>query len=218
MIIGKIAYINLLPFHLFLKRYLRNSSDRSAWQYHKGVPSDINRKFQTGRVEAAVISSIFSSKYRCSDFGIVADKKVLSVLSCPGEYRADKASNTSNILAKILNAEGEIVIGDRALHRRKNGACKDLAELWYKKYRLPFVFARFCYRKNAKQYEKLAKNFLASHIKIPTYILKRYVKQSGLSQKEIKNYLTYIRYNIGIKEQYSLHKFLRLAKRKKYRR
>ncbi len=217
MIIGKIEYINLLPFHLFLKRYLRNSSDRDAWQYHQGVPSSINRKFQKGRVEAAVISSIVSPKYHCSDFGIVADKKVLSVLSCPGEFKADTASNTSNILAKILGVEGEIVIGDKALHR-KGDSCKDLAELWYKKYGLPFVFARFCYRKNSKQYKKLANDFLASHIKIPNYILKQYSKRSGISQKEIKTYLKYIRYNIGLKEKRSLHKFLRLAKKIKKNR
>ncbi|BAF70743.1 MqnA/MqnD/SBP family protein [Nitratiruptor sp. SB155-2] len=213
MIIGKIEYINLLPFHVFLKKRLRAPTDKKAWMYHQGVPSVINRKFQKGKVEAAMVSSIVSQRYRCSDFGIVADKKVLSVLVCPGKTLPDQASDTSNILAKILKMQGEVVIGDRALQRRKKQKCQDLAKLWYENFGLPFVFARFCYRKKSKQYEKLTKAFLQSHVKIPTYIIRGHMKRSGLSFQEINDYLTLIRYNVGIREKRSLKKFLKLAKK-----
>ncbi len=213
MIIGKIDYINLLPFYTFLKKKLKDSGSRKALEFYKGTPAGVNKKFIKGRVEAAVISSIFSPKYRCSDFGIVAYKRVLSVLVCPGELKEDKDSNTSNILAKVLGVQGEVQIGDKAL-LRKDRKCQDLASLWYQKTGLPFVFARFCYHsRRAKEYEALADNFLNSHTKIPTYLLKRYAKRSGISQKEIRNYLKLIGYKIGKKEKLGLKRFLHLAKK-----
>ncbi len=212
MIIGKIDYINLLPFYVFLKKRLKTSAARAALGYYKDVPSAINRAFAKGRIEAAVISSVVSGRYRCSDFGIVADKRVLSVLVCPGEQKDDSESNTSNVLAKILDQRGVVLIGDKALLRSQEAGCKDLASLWYERFGLPFVFARFCHRKNHALYDSLAKEFLRSKPKIPHYILKRYAARSGLSIKQIKNYLRLIRYDLGIEEQRSLKKFLQLAK------
>ena len=211
MIIGKIDYINLLPFYVFLKKRL-TSQEKAALNFYKGVPSQINKKFKKGRVEAAVISSIFSAKYSCSDFGIVAHKKVASVLVCPGESKTDSDSNTSNILAKILDLQGEILIGDKAL-RQRDKRCADLAQKWYEKYRLPFVFARFCYRKRSRIYRKLAEDFLKTRVKIPHYILQRYARRSGLGPKEIHSYLQLIGYTISAKEKRSLKKFLKMAKR-----
>ncbi|BCD62967.1 chorismate dehydratase [Nitratiruptor sp. YY08-26] len=210
MIIGKIDYINLLPFYVFLKKELKHSADKAALTYYKGVPSHINRLFIKGRVEAAMISSIVSKKYACTDFGIVAHKRVKSVIVCPGENKEDEESNTSNVLAKVLGIKGEVIIGDKAL--LKTDGCIDLAQKWYERYRLPFVFARFCYKKNPKAYKALAKKFLHSHTKIPHYILSRYTKRSGLSHKEIKNYLQLIDYKIGRKEKQSLKKFFQLQR------
>lgn len=212
MIIGKIDYINLIPFLVYLKKNLRSSSAKAALNYHKGVPSKINRAFAKGRIEAAVISSIVSKKYRCSDFGIVAHKKVLSVLVCEGEQKIDSDSGTSNVLAKVLGTQGEVLIGDKALKQRKQKRCKDLATLWYERTGLPFVFARFCYRRHAKKYEKLADNFLKKRVKIPSFILRRYAARSGLTRKEILEYLDLIHYRIGHQEKKGLKKFLKLAK------
>jgi len=211
MIIAKIDYINLLPFYVFLKRYLRSSSSKKALEYHKGVPSSINKAFEKGRIEAAMISSIVSRGKMCSDLGIIANKKVMSVILCPGEEKEDSESNTSNVLAKILGLKGEVLIGDKALAYKKKD-CIDLATKWYEKYGLPFVFARFCYKKKVKDYEKLSKTFLTSHVKIPHYLLKRYAKRSSLSPKEIKAYLKLICYKIGPKEKRALKKFFKLAK------
>lgn len=216
MIFAKIDYINLLPFYVFLKRYLKNSADRAALEHKKGVPSQINRDFRKGKIDAAFISSICSFRQKCTDVGIVAKKEVLSVLVCKGEDRKDFESNTSNVLAKVLNLKGEVLIGDKALKRRKiDDSCIDLAKEWYKRYRLPFVFARLCYKKDKKNFEKLSKKFLNSNIKIPRYILKKYVKRSGLSEKEILEYLSLISYKIDKKALTSLKKFIYLSKRVK---
>jgi len=210
MIIAKIDYINLLPFYVFLKRHLRSNSSKKALEYRKGVPSSINEAFKKRRIEAAMISSVVSKNERCSDFGIVAKKEVLSVLVCPGEEREDSESSTSNVLAKILGLQGEVLIGDKALSKRKKG-CVDLAKKWYERTGLPFVFARFCYKKRARAYEKLSKKFLSSNVKIPRYILKRYAKRSNLTPQEIDAYLDLIHYEIGHKEKRSLKKFFKLA-------
>ncbi|WP_281951586.1 MqnA/MqnD/SBP family protein [Nitrosophilus kaiyonis] len=216
MIFAKIDYINLLPFYVFLKRYLKNPSDRAALFHKKGVPSKINQDFKNNRVDAAFISSIYSYNQKCTNLGIVAKKEVLSVIVCNGKEKDDIESNTSNVLAKILNLKGEVLIGDKALKRRKiDNSCVDLAKEWYKKYKLPFVFARLCYKKNPKINKKIEKKFLNSHLKIPQYILKKYVKRSSLSQKEILHYLSLIEYKIDKKAEKSLKKFIYLSRRVK---
>ncbi|HIE35552.1 MAG TPA: hypothetical protein EYP79_05095 [Campylobacterales bacterium] len=216
MIFGKIDYINLLPFYIFLKKELKSSSFRAALEHKKGVPSKINKDFKKRKIDAAFISSICSKNKKCTNLGIVAKKDILSVIVCPGKKRLDLESNTSNILADILNQEGEVLIGDKALKRSKNDKnCKDLAKLWFEKYRLPFVFARLCYNKDKKLYKKLTKKFLNKKIKIPRYILLKYSKKSTLLPQEILDYLSLIEYKIGKKEEIALKKFLYLSKRKK---
>ena len=209
--LGHIDYINLLPFHIFLKKYYFYYTTK------KSYPSKINKMFEKKIVDAAFISSIKSKNKTCLDAGIVAEKKVLSVLVCDGENKDDFESNTSNVLAKILNQNGEILIGDKALQKYYNdNNCKDLATLWYKKYKLPFVFARFCINKNKKEYQKMIKLFLSKKIYIPNYILKQYAKKTNLSVKQIKEYLKLIKYELNYKEKKSLKKFLKLSKSKSF--
>jgi len=203
MIIGKIDYLNLLPFHIFMKKYDVRTK--------KGYPSQINRLFDKRLVEAGFISSIKSKNKKCFDAGIIANKKVMSVLVCDGKKIDDIESNTSNVLAKLLNLQGEVIIGDKALQRyfKENKNCKDLAEQWHKKYKLPFVFARFCVNKNHKKYEKLINKFLNTKVYIPYSVIKKYAKKLDLSTKEIKEYLNLIYYKMGYKEKKSLKKFLK---------
>ena len=203
---GHIDYLNLLPFHIFMKKYYQNYTTK------KSYPSKINEMFEKKIVDAAFISSIKSKQKLCLDAGIVANQKVLSVLVCEGTHKKDIESNTSNILAEILNQNGEILIGDKALKRYyTNNNCKDLAELWYQKYKLPFVFARFCINKNKKQYQKMIKLFLSKKIYIPQYILKKYAKKTNLNTKQIQDYLNLISYKLTYKEKKSLKKFLKLS-------
>jgi len=204
-LLGHIDYINLLPFYVFMKKHY------SYYTTKKSYPSKINKMFEKKIIDAAFISSIKSKNKKCLDAGIVANKKVLSVLVCKGENKDDFESNTSNILAKVLKENGEVIIGDKALIKfYEQNNCKDLAKVWYDKYHLPFVFARFCINKDTKEYKKMINHFLNTKIYIPQYILKKY--KGNLSNKQLKEYLNLISYKIGYKEKKSLKKFFKLAK------
>lgn len=215
MIFAKIDFINLLPLHVFIKKNLSSTQRKQIIEYKKSYPSAINQKFKQRKVDAAVISSIASRRVKKTlDLGIVAKGAVDSVLVRPGSYKKDFQSDTSNALAKVLGIEGEVIIGDKALYEfhNSNEEFIDLAKEWEKKYNLPFVFARLCVNKHEKYLEKLSNDFLKTKVFIPQYILEKYSKRSGLSKKEIKDYLTKIHYNIGQKEKKSLKLFLKLSK------
>ena len=205
MIVGNIDYANMLPFYVFLKKL------NYKFYAKKGVPSKINQLFLKRKVDGAMISSIFSKQKRCLKFGIVAKNEVLSVLLIPGKYKQDSESNTSNILAKVLNLQGEIIIGDKAL-KIKDKTAIDLALKWKEKTNLPFVFARYCFNKNEKIFNKITKEFLKKQTKIPSYILNKYAKKLSISSKELKFYLAKIDYFLGYKEEKSLKLFLKWSK------
>jgi len=211
--IVKIDYINLLPFHIFLKKYIRSSIQQSAINYKKSFPSNINKEFKAKRAHLAFISSIASKKANKTSVGIVAKRDVQSVIAIPGEYMPDFESATSNILAKILGIDGKVYIGDKALKiALRNQNHIDLAQKWQEKYKLPFVFAVLCFNKDPKIAIKLATKFTSNKIKIPQIILEKYSKTRKISKKDIQNYLTKISYKIGKKEQLGYKKFIKLAK------
>jgi len=213
---AKIDFINLLPFHIYIKKRIQSSQVKSIIQYKKSYPSYINKKFKTRKVDSAFISSIASRGEKRLDLGIIARKDVQSVIVVPGKKKDDYQSETSNALAKILKLEGEVLIGDKALkffHDNPDVEVIDLAIAWQDKYNLPFVFATLCYCRNRKILEKIIRNFNKKHIKIPQYILEQYSKRSGVSKKHIIEYLKRIDYDIGIKEKRALKKFLSLAKK-----
>ena len=188
MIFGKIDFINLLPFNIYLKKNIKSTQIKSIIEYKKSYPSNINKKFKKRVVNSAFISSIASRYERKLDFGIIARDNVLSVLLVPGEYQKDYQSDTSNALAKVLNLQGKVIIGDKALkyyHSNENKNSIDLAKAWINKYNLPFVFAVLCVNKNDIYFKNLTKNFNKRHIKIPKYILKQYAKINELKQKQI---------------------------------
>ena len=218
MIFAKIDFINLLPFYIFIKKHIKSTQIKQIINYKKSYPSDINKKFKKRKVDAAVISSIASKRCKtCLDFGIVANGAVDSVLVIPGSYKKDFQSDTSNALAKVLKINGEVIIGDKALYKFHNNndieELIDLSEQWKKKYNLPFVFARLCVNKHKKYLKNLSKDFLKTKVYIPQYILERYAKRSGITKKQITNYLTKISYTIGKKEKCSLKLFLKLTEK-----
>ena len=218
MIFAKIDFINLLPFYIFLKQNINSTQTKQIINYKKSYPAQINKQFQKRKIDAAFISSITSRKCKCLDAGIVARGEVLSVLSIGNQtYKKDYQSDTSNVLAKILELNGEVLIGDKALYHFYNDTEKDfqdLAKMWNEKYNLPFVFARLCYNNHERTLKQLAKRFTKSKIYIPQYILKQYSKRSGLSTTQIKHYLTKISYAINQKEKMALKKFFTLAQKK----
>lgn len=218
MLFAKIDFINLLPFHIYIKKNIKSNQLKSIINYKKSYPSAINRKFKKRKVDSAFISSIASRHEKSLDLGIVARKEVLSVLLLPSQNEEeDYQSQTSNALAKVLGLKGKVIIGDKALkyyHENKEEEFIDLAKAWQDKYNLPFVFAVLCFNKNKKMLVRLSKNFKKNHIKIPQYILKQYSKRSGISTKNILDYLDRIDYDFTIKEKRSLKLFLKLTKEK----
>ncbi len=209
MLFGSISYLNLLPFQVFLKHYLSNNASKMSFNYKRAVPSQINKALKRKEVNAAFISSVESRKCKCTDLGIIADKKVYSVLLLEGEDQTDPASATSNQLAKVLDLNGKVLIGDAALkYYLDGGEGIDLAEAWYEKTGLPFVFARLCYNKHDAAIQKLAKRFARTKVKIPQYILKKEAKKRGITAKQLTWYLDQIYYTIGYKEKRSLKLFL----------
>lgn len=210
VLFGSISYLNLLPFQVFLKRHMSNNALKMFLHYKRAVPSTINKALKRREVHAAFISSVASRKCQCTDLGIIAHKKVYSVLLLKGTNQPDPASATSNQLAKVLDLRGKVLIGDAALkYYLDGGEGIDLAEAWHDKTGLPFVFARLCYNKHGKKIEKLAKTFSKNKVKIPQYILKREAQKRGITPKQLTWYLEHIYYEMDWKAKRSLKLFLK---------
>ncbi len=213
MIFGKIEYLNLLPFHVFMKRFTRSSQERMSMQYYKNVPAVINTRFVARKADAAFISSIAAKKYAHVGLGIIAKKEVLSVLLVPHEgHEKDSASASSNALAKVLGLEGKVMIGDRALSYFFEGhEHTDLAKEWRSRYGVPFVFALLCFHKEKELYRKIERKFLKSPVKIPQYLLQKASQRTGVSPKNILYYLEYISYDLDASAKRGLKLFYRLV-------
>lgn len=209
MVFGKIEYLNLLPFHVFMKRFTKSTQQNMSMDHYSGVPSVVNKRFLSRRVDAAFISSIRARKYNNVNLGIIAKKEVQSVIAIPSKTNTkDTASETSNILIDILGIDGEVLIGDRALrYYLSGGEHIDLAKVWNEKYNLPFVFALLSFHKDKKLYKKIEKNFIAKPIKIPQYLLDKASKRSGVDKKDILNYLKCISYDFDKKAQLGVKTF-----------
>ncbi len=209
MLFGSISYLNLLPFQVFLKRRLKGSGAQMRLRYKRAVPSRINHALRRRAIDAGFISSITSPRYRCSDLGIIAHQKVYSVFVLKGESQEDPASATSNHLAKVLGLEGRVLIGDEALkYYLDGGEGIDLAQAWYEKTGLPFVFARLCYNRHGKSINKLARTFATSRIKIPQYLLKQEAHKRDITPQALTWYLTHIHYTMEWRAKRSLKQFL----------
>jgi len=202
MLFGSISYLNLLPFQVFIKRHILHNATKMSFNHKRAVPSKINSALKRRAINAAFISSIESKGCHCTNLGIIANKK--------GDDEKDPASASSNRLAKILKLKGKVLIGDTALKYYLNGGEGiDLAEKWYNKTGLPFVFARLCYNKHGKSVEKLANKFARSKVKIPQYILKKEAKKRDISSKELTWYLEHIYYKLDYRAKKSLKLFLK---------
>jgi len=218
LIFGKIEYLNLLPFHVFMKRFTKSSGQAMSMNHKKGVPAKINREFHARRVDAAFISSIKAKGQRHVDLGIIAKKEVLSVLLIPhANSKEDAESATSNLLANLLNLKGEVLIGDKALRYYLTDQPRiDLAKAWQERFKTPFVFGVLCYHKDKALYKTIEKKFSKQRVKIPQYILKEASKRTGIAEKSILEYLEHISYKLDAKSKKGLRTFykeVQLAKR-----
>jgi chorismate dehydratase len=186
-----------------------------SMEYKKDVPAKINHAFINRRVNAAFISSIRGKGKNHVDLGIIARDRVLSVLVTPNDkYKSDKESETSNLLARVLNLSGEVLIGDKALRYYLSGDEHiDMAYEWKKKHNLPFVFALFCFHQNRAYYKKIEREFLKTKVKIPQYILKNASKKVQVKPQEALKYLEHISYKLDEKAKRGLKKFYIEAKK-----
>ncbi|GAA7708006.1 menaquinone biosynthetic enzyme MqnA/MqnD family protein [Helicobacter pylori] len=211
---GKIDYLNMLPFDVFIKSYPTPCSFKQFLRLKKTYPSKLNKSFLFRRIDAGFISSIagYSFALHSHSLGIAAYKEVLSVLVVDAKNAFDKESASSNALSKVLGLKGEVLIGNKALQFYYSNPKKDfidLAALWYEKKRLPFVFGRLCYYQNKDFYKRLSLAFKHQKTKIPYYILKEAALKTNLKRQDILNYLQKIYYTLGKKEQSGLKAFYR---------
>lgn len=218
MFFGKIEYLNLLPFHIYLKKALRHCGQKQTLERYKNVPAVINERFEKRRIDAAYISSVKAKRCKKPKLGIVAKKEVKSVLLIPAqEEHFDSESETSNVLAKVLGLKGQVLIGDKALrYALENGEYIDMAREWHARYALPFVFALLCFHKKTPLLKKIESGFLktAKRVKIPHYLLEKAAKRSGVSTREALDYLSLITYEIDYRSLKSLKLFFKLINKK----
>ncbi|MCH5313225.1 MAG: menaquinone biosynthesis protein [Helicobacter sp.] len=220
---GKIEYLNLLPFDVFIKKYPTPTHFKAFLGLKKSYPARLNRDFLYRRIDAGFISSI--AGYDCvrqkkaTMAGIVAKGAVWSVLVLPKAKKDDYQSASSNALAQVLDVEGEVLIGDRALrYKLSGGEGIDLGQKWWEKHHLGFSFGRLCFHQYAHFYRHLACAFVRKPVKIPHYILQERSRQSAIASKDILAYLKHIHYRIGKKESIALSRFyakMRLKRIKK---
>ncbi len=207
MLFGSIDYLNLLPFQVFMKK---NSQYHANISKSKSVPSVVNSAFHKRRVNAAFISSVTSKRCKCTDVGIVGIGNVYSVLLVKGETKSDKASQTSNQLAKVMGLDGEVMIGDRALSYYLAGnEAIDLSAEWFNRTKLPFVFARLCYHQHTIYIKNIATKFAHTKVFIPQYILKAEAEKRDISPRDARWYLEHIHYKLDYKAKKSLKIFLK---------
>ncbi|CCF81291.1 Menaquinone via futalosine step 1 [Helicobacter bizzozeronii CCUG 35545] len=211
---GKIDYLNLLPFDVFIKAYPTPISFKQFLNHRKTYPAKLNQDFLFRRIDAGFISSIAGfvawRKKQVTPCAIIGYKQVLSVLVVLQDEGIDTQSATSNALCQVLGLKGQVLIGDKALrfYYQEKAGFVDLATLWYAKTGLPFVFGRFCYQAHGKFYTQIAHAFCKRPTKIPHYILEQKVQESQLKRQQILHYLKHIAYKMGAKEEFSLRCFL----------
>lgn len=87
MLFAKIDFINLLPFHVYIKRNIKSNQVKAIIEYKKSYPSIINSRFKKRKVDSAFISSIASRGEKRLDLGIIARNEVQSVILIPGEEK-----------------------------------------------------------------------------------------------------------------------------------
>ena len=210
---GKIDYLNLAPFDIFIKRYPAQSAFKLFINHHKNYPARLNKEFLFKRIDAGFISSIAGMKAKKTKSAIISYGEVWSVIAIKSDNKFDYQSASSNALSIILKIDGEILIGDRALRYKLGHTLErdyiDLGLEWYKRYRLPFVFGLLCCNRFERFYNKLSRAFNNQNIKIPHYIMQEYENLTNIKKDDIKAYLRHIHYKVSNKPKTSLKRFYR---------
>ncbi len=212
---GKIDYLNLVPFDVFIKQYPTQSSFTMFLNHHKSYPANLNREFLFRRIDAGFISSIAGMKAKKTNSAIISYGAVWSVISIKKANKLDYQSASSNALSKILKINGEVLIGDRALQYKLQNPSDNFIDLgfaWHEKHHLPFVFGLLCYNAHSEFYNKLSRDFNKKTIHIPQYLLDYYAKNTNIDKNDIRCYLKQIHYKVSFKPQVALKRFYRFVR------
>ena len=228
---GKIQYLNLLVFDVFIKAAPLPQASKAAYRLRKSYPARLNQEFLFRRIDAGFISSIAAYNphriRKTCKAGIIAKDKVWSVLVLHDEAGCewDYQSATSNALCRILGLSGRVLIGDRALqlYYARGGlvGMTDMAQAWHDRQGLPFVFGRLCANVNLDFYRRLVSVFNRrlgrgnprfKGVKVPHYLLTAAANRLGLSKTFARAYLDNIYYTIGAREEVSVFRFYRLLR------
>ena len=110
---GKIQYLNLLPFDVFVKSYPATTRFKSAAFANRSYPSKLNQSFLFHRIDAGFISTIAGAtahrKHKATQAGIIAKGAVWSVLSL-------ESNGDSALLKKHrLTPSDSLVLGSHSL-------------------------------------------------------------------------------------------------------
>lgn len=168
---GKIDYLNLLPFEVFMKQYPKTAQTRAFYSAFKSYPAKLNKQFLFGKIDAGFISSIMASRnfkgrsnpqIKALSAGIIAKKRINSVIVLRGENKNDYQSASSNALARVLGVNGRVLIGDRAL--------KEVLKI--KKNQIDSI------KSNSKKHE-ISANFIESKNKKDSIESKNYIESKS---------------------------------------
>jgi chorismate dehydratase len=222
MNIGRISYLNVLPFYHALE---------PDWApFVEGSPAFLANAARAGKIDAAPLPLVETFHLEddfepLSDFGIACRGKVGSVLLFshkPFEelsgsrllFTAESATSVAlarHLLDRAGNTEyrvergdlpegydGYLVIGDRALREAAASnypVVTDLSERWHDATQLPFVFARWVVRKSvpAAKRKKLAEALSRSLSAAPVI---PQPNPAGLTAKQAQAYLSRIIYRL----------------------
>ena len=212
-------------------------------------PACLVRDLNSGKCDVALIpvTHFFAHPElkMIKGLGVAADGPVQSVLlKCNkkmGQIKTiakDPASATSNALAELLltkyfkqdvemhdfqsleKPDATVVIGDRALcaEPAPEGDV-DLAEVWLKWTKLPFVFAVWAVRKDFEHYDEVSeiahKSFAAGFLDMEA-IAERYAQKLGGSQEFWIDYLdNSIHYKLDARDLEGMNRFRKLLKENK---
>ena len=221
---GLPSYLNVLPLALFVKKSRLSAAQKAAISKAAKVPSALNKALLKGKLNGALSSSIASAapRYKRLNLGICAYKKVNSVLvKKNSSAKADSASASSNALASVLGFKAEVLIGDRALKALFDEPDNyiDLASTWYKSTHLPFTFGHFaCHKNSLAKYQRFFAPFLkesntaSKRLKIPFILAQKEAEKRGISLQFLRQYLSLIYYEMGVKENKARLSFLRKAR------
>lgn len=119
---GKIQYLNLMPFDVFLKSYPIPTRYKSAAFANRSYPSKLNQSFLFHRIDAGFISTIAGytahRKQRGTQAGIVAKGAVWSVLSL--ESNGDSSVDCHADFQSTCNDDKKVDSSPQAQSPRKD--------------------------------------------------------------------------------------------------